>query len=204
MAIAERYYFVNIIAEDEKRVQDDDHVNMVIHVHSDGASVAMFPELDPSTMGTFTKLVDALNYFGSHSWNVVSYDKETKYKRLLYKIIIRKTLPSPGEEKKNIKIPITFDSSASIDLGNLIPINSRIIAVHVAVDTVFDGTTPTLTIGTAASPAQLMLSTENNLTSGGIYTVNPGINYASETQLTATYVAGGSTAGSADVIIEYV
>lgn len=97
-----------------------------------------------------------------------------------------------------------FSDSSPITLFTL-PANAVVMAVHVIVDTVFDGT-PTLSVGISGTPAKYMATTENDLKSGtgDRWTSHPNeIPVGTTEALIGTYAQGSATAGAARVLVDY-
>lgn len=76
---------------------------------------------------------------------------------------------------------------------------------YVSVTTLFDGTNPALTLGSAGDADEIALSSEINLKKVGLYVVDCYVKYGSETQLTGTFTPAGGTpsTGAADIEIIY-
>jgi hypothetical protein len=76
--------------------------------------------------------------------------------------------------------------------------------IEIIIDTAFNGTSPTVSIGIAGTTSKYMAATEVNLkaAAGTIFEVNPGLAAAADA-LIATYVASSSSAGSARILVFY-
>ena len=73
-------------------------------------------------------------------------------------------------------------------------------AVALAIDTPFNGTSPSLTIGDVGDADRLMAATQNDPTTAGTYTTNPAHVYAAGSVITLTIVPGaGASAGSGKI-----
>ena len=99
-------------------------------------------------------------------------------------------------------------SAVQLSVGAAIPANAVVTAVNVAVQTAFNGTTPTADVGTLAAPTALVSA--QALTSVGVTSVTPatlgGIMSSSvDTELFVRFNYGGTpSAGAATVVIFYV
>lgn len=100
---------------------------------------------------------------------------------------------------------LAFGSTSPLAMFSL-PANAVVRAVRVIVDTAFNGT-PTLSVGISGTTSKYMASTQVDLTAaaGTVFEVNPGLaaNGSGES-LIATYAAGGASAGSARIEVDYV
>lgn len=75
--------------------------------------------------------------------------------------------------------------------------------IRVHVTTVFNGTAPQLSIGIAGNTAKYVAATEIDLKTIGIYEIAPGFYTEGVEAIIGTYVADGSSAGSARIEIHY-
>jgi hypothetical protein len=96
---------------------------------------------------------------------------------------------------------VNLSSNATINIGNLIPINATILQVKIVV-TVAANNGTTLTIGVSGNVSKYANSSSNNPTITGIYTIEEYDVLSQATQIIAT-VAGASGAGRANVVIQY-
>jgi len=76
--------------------------------------------------------------------------------------------------------------------------------IDIVVDTAFDGTAPTLSIGVAGTTSKYLTTSDVDLKTVGVYQVHPGLEAAGIEALIATYVADASSAGAARVLVYYV
>lgn len=86
------------------------------------------------------------------------------------------------------------------------PANAIVAKVRVIPDTPFNGT-PQLSIGIAGQTSKYMASNQNDLTAaaGTVFEVDLGLPPTGGTEdLIATYSAGGASAGSARILVDYV
>jgi hypothetical protein len=92
---------------------------------------------------------------------------------------------------------------------NALPAGANILRVSTAIRTVFNGTTPTLSVGTSGTPGQVV-----NAAATATWDVagrnNPAmaasaaaVSFAAVTQLGVTLAGAGMNAGDGDVEIEY-
>lgn len=98
---------------------------------------------------------------------------------------------------------LAFGTASPLALFTL-PANAVINWVKVIVDTAFNGTAPTLSIGISGTLSKYMAATEVDLKTAGVYEVDPGLASVGSTEaLIATYAADTSSAGAARILIEY-
>jgi hypothetical protein len=99
---------------------------------------------------------------------------------------------------------LAFGSSSPVAMFTL-PANAVIWRVLIDVDTVFNGTTPTVSIGVSGTTSKFMGATQSDLATGGSYEVDASLvaTSGSTQALIATYSAGGSSAGAARIIVDY-
>lgn len=99
---------------------------------------------------------------------------------------------------------IAFGDSSPVSMFTL-PANAVVEYVKVIVDTAFNGTAPTVSIGIVGTTSKFMATTENDLKTTGIYEKScADVATSGSTQaIIATYAADSSSAGSARVIVGY-
>lgn len=98
---------------------------------------------------------------------------------------------------------LAFGASSPVTLFTL-PANAIIDKVQVIVDTAFNGTAPTLSIGIAGNTSKYTGTGDVDLKTTNMYEVEPGLVSVGSTEaLIATYSADSSSAGSARIIISY-
>lgn len=98
---------------------------------------------------------------------------------------------------------LAFGTSSPLSLFTL-PANAVIHLVKVIVDTAFDGTAPTLSIGVSGTASKYMGTSDVDLKTAGIYEVDPGVTANGSTEaLIATYAADSSAAGAARILVSY-
>ena len=111
------------------------------------------------------------------------------------------------EDEFSIKeTPLLYNSSSPVSMFTLL-IGALPVMVQVIIDTPFDGTAPTLSIGTAGDPDKYMTTVQVNLkgVAEDIYEVkSPVIVVAGSSEvIIATYVADGSSVGAARIKFHY-
>ncbi len=107
------------------------------------------------------------------------------------------------EEVESISIDFQHDSGALLNIG-VVPAGRRVVKVTVKVLTAFNGTLPTLQVGSVATANLLMNVNENDLEGVFIYEVNPGLGaFGTNTGVRATYSANGATTGAGRITIAY-
>lgn len=78
-----------------------------------------------------------------------------------------------------------------------------IFSCRINIDIAFDGTAPSLTVGPAGDPDELMPAGSNDPATVGQYEYSPGVVYGASTALFLTIVPGaGASAGRGQVIFE--
>ncbi len=98
---------------------------------------------------------------------------------------------------------LAFGSSSPVTMFTL-PANAVIWRIRGIVDTAFNGTAPTASIGISGTTSKYMAANEIDLKTVGIYEVEPGIIPVGSTEnLIITYAADSSSAGAARFIVEY-
>ena len=101
---------------------------------------------------------------------------------------------------------LSFGDSSPVALFSL-PGSAIVEMVETIIDTPFNGTAPTMSVGIAGTTSKYTASTQTNLkgTAGDKYQVNPGLAAtAGAESLIATYAADSSSAGSARILVHYV
>lgn len=98
---------------------------------------------------------------------------------------------------------LAFGTTSPLSLFTL-PANAVIHLVKVIVDTAFNGTAPTLSIGITGTTSKYMGTSDIDLKTVGIYEADPGVvaNGSSEA-LIATYAADTSSAGAGRIEVSY-
>jgi hypothetical protein len=90
--------------------------------------------------------------------------------------------------------PVTMFSTGASDV---------IDHIDIIVDTAFNGTAPTLTVGISGTTAKYSGTGDCDLKTAGIYTIYPGLSAQGAEALIITYSADSSSAGAARVIVHY-
>jgi len=113
---------------------------------------------------------------------------------------------SAGSTASSLKVDTT-----TLAFGSTSPVamfstggSDVIFRVAVIVDTSFNGT-PSLSIGISGTTSKYMASTDIDLTAaaGTEFEVHPGLPAAGVEALIATYSAGGASAGSARILVDF-
>lgn len=114
-----------------------------------------------------------------------------------------------GTTEQNVsvdKTALAFDTSSPVAMFSL-PVGAVVELVRVILDTPFNGTAPTLSIGIAGTVSKYMATTQVNLkgTAKDIYEVKPAeaAITGSPEAVIATYVADSSSAGAARIEVHY-
>ncbi len=98
---------------------------------------------------------------------------------------------------------VAFGTSSPITVFTP-PADARIGKIKVEVETAFNGTAPTLSVGVAGSTARYMGATDSDLKTVGIYEVDAAYEEdGSPEAVIITYSADSSSEGSARVSIQY-
>lgn len=99
---------------------------------------------------------------------------------------------------------LAFGASSPVTMFTK-PAGSKLPEVRVYVDTAFDGTTPTLSIGITGTTSKYGSTGQVDLKTVGVYVWDPGIDVTvSAENLIATYSASSSTVGAARIEVDYV
>lgn len=91
-------------------------------------------------------------------------------------------------------VTISMFSTGSTDIIN---------KIQVCVDTAFNGTSPTLSIGISGSVSKYMGTGDLDLKTVGVYEITPGKTAQGVEALIATYSASSSSTGAARILVEY-
>lgn len=98
---------------------------------------------------------------------------------------------------------LAFGTSSPLTLFTL-PANAIIHKVQIVVDTAFNGTAPTVSIGIAGNTSKYVGTGDVDLKTTNMYEIEPGLAPVGSTEaLIATYSADSSSAGAARIIIHY-
>lgn len=98
---------------------------------------------------------------------------------------------------------LAFGTSSPATMFTL-PANAVITSISVIVDTAFDGTAPTVSVGVSGTASKYMPATAVDLKTAGEYEYHPGVAPEGTTNaLIATYSADGSSAGAARILVHY-
>jgi hypothetical protein len=98
---------------------------------------------------------------------------------------------------------LAFNSSGTVAMFST-GAGDIIDKIQVAVDTAFDGTSPSMSVGISGTVSKYVASTQVDLTTVGLYEINPGKSAQGVEALITTFTAGGgATAGAARVLVYY-
>lgn len=98
---------------------------------------------------------------------------------------------------------LAFGTASPLTMFTL-PANAVISRVTIVVDTAFNGTAPSVSIGVSGTTSKYMSATDVDLKTAGVYEVDPGLTADGTTNaLIATYSADSSSAGAARILVEY-
>jgi hypothetical protein len=110
-----------------------------------------------------------------------------------------------ADEAKKLEVrtvAITFSNTGANNVGAVVPAGAKVLAVLVKVTELFNGTSPTLSVGKAGAVDELQATTDNDLTKTGMNPVWALLTYASATQLIATLsVTGSPSTGACEIAI---
>jgi len=104
--------------------------------------------------------------------------------------------------QRTARLALAFDTTSPAAIVT-VPDNSRPNRIVVNVTQVFDGTTPTLTIGDTSDPDRLATAVETDLTTAGIYVIDCYHNYATSTAVEAALTVSGASQGTAQIEVFY-
>ena len=102
-----------------------------------------------------------------------------------------------------VSAALAFGTSSPLNVGSAVT-STLAFRWSVAVTTAFDGTTPLLDIGVSGTTDAIADQTEIDLTAVGVYSGTASLDISSSTQIIATYAADSSTAGAAQIVVEYI
>lgn len=98
---------------------------------------------------------------------------------------------------------LMFGTTSPLTLFTL-PANAIITEVRLIVDTAFNGTLPTVSIGIAGTTSKYTGTGDSDLTAANSYIASPDILSVGTTEaLIATYSAGGASIGAARILVSY-
>lgn len=99
-------------------------------------------------------------------------------------------------------ISLAYTDTGDNNIGAEVPSGAECTIVLVQVKTTFDGTTPVLKIGDSGDDDRYMLTTDNDLTTAGLYNVATIYDFPGATQLVANLTIGGTPSqGACDIIV---
>ena len=98
---------------------------------------------------------------------------------------------------------VNFNSSSPVTMFTF-PLNSTILTVVADVDTAFDASAPTLSVGVAGNTSKYMGTTDVDLKTVGTYEVDPMYQETSASAVIITFVPStGGSVGTCNVIVSY-
>lgn len=98
---------------------------------------------------------------------------------------------------------LAFGDSSPVTMFQL-PVNAIISSIVIIVDTAFDGTAPTVSIGVSGTTSKYFPATAVDLKTTGAYEFHPNLAAEGSTNdLIATYSADSSAAGDARMLVYY-
>lgn len=111
-----------------------------------------------------------------------------------------------------IRKDVAFNSAPSgtqVSLGSALPANAVVLFTSVGVQTVFNGTSPTLIVGTAADPDALVAAAGADETAVGVTNVVPAtlggvMSSSADVELFYTLTNASGTTGAATITVAYV
>jgi len=101
---------------------------------------------------------------------------------------------------------LAFGSTSPVSMFTL-PANAVVERVRVIIDTAFNGTAPTMSVGISGTTSKYLASTQVDLKAAAttVFEVTPGIAASGSSEaLIITYAADSSSAGAARVEVDYV
>lgn len=105
-----------------------------------------------------------------------------------------------GVGSRTIRIDVQFGDVNVIPLYK-IPAGLYVLNARIIIETAFNGTNPTISIGDTSDNARLMSTTQNYLGSTRTYQSTPSFKYNSETQINVYFTSGSSSVGVATVFM---
>ena len=105
---------------------------------------------------------------------------------------------------QHAKVSFAYNTSSPINIGSAVPAGATVIGWMVQVDTLFDGTTPTLSIGDAGDDDSIATTAQIDLESTGLNTGDSWAEYISSTQVIGTLTVSGASQGAGKILIKYV
>ena len=105
---------------------------------------------------------------------------------------------------QHAKVSFAYNTSSPINIGSAVPAGATVIGWMVQVDTLFDGTTPTLSIGDAGDDDSIATTAQIDLESTGLNTGESWVEYVSSTQVMGTLTVSGASQGAGKILIKYV
>lgn len=101
------------------------------------------------------------------------------------------------------KVDFAYDTSSPFNIGDALPVNAIVIGWMVQVDTTFDGTTPTLSIGDSGDADGIATTAQIDLESAGLNVGDAWVDESS-TQVTGTLTVSGASQGAGSLMIKFI
>jgi len=95
-------------------------------------------------------------------------------------------------------------TDGTLDIGDILPVGAIVLSSKIVITTAFDGTAPTLTIGTTLSSDAVQTTALNDPTTVGTYANELAWTIDGDRQLEIDIVPDGSTQGGGVVVVEYL
>lgn len=106
------------------------------------------------------------------------------------------------EARAVVVVPFDFETTSPLDLATVGP-SAPVVRAGVRIDVAFDGTSPSLEIGTAATPDLVLAPADNLPGSPGQYETNAVVSFATPAVLQLRITPGaGASHGSGVVFFE--
>ena len=99
-------------------------------------------------------------------------------------------------------VQLAYTDTGDNNIGAVVPEDATFAIVLVQVTTTFDGTTPVLIVGDSGDDNRLMETTDNDLTTAGLYQKAVIYTFPADTQLLANLTIGGTPSqGACDIVV---
>lgn len=105
-------------------------------------------------------------------------------------------------EGGTISTTLVFSSPSNLILGT-IPADKRVILATIDVLNSFNGSIPSITIGTDSNPSLIMSEDESAIDEVLTFVSTPAIKFTSETELKVFFNSGGSTIGNCVIAVSF-
>lgn len=99
-------------------------------------------------------------------------------------------------------VQLAYTDTGDNNIGSAVPDGATFVIVLVQVTTTFDGTTPVLIVGDSGDDNRFMVTTDNDLTTAGLYQKAVIYSFSGATQVIANLTIGGTPSqGACDVVL---